>query len=175
MLSYHIIENLTYIHLLVCVAFVFSTKAFNNIQDNTNIANILAVIFSLWLYIHKYIYDVLYGLSDFGFNIIGILFSFYTTPLPSFGTFFVVGGIISKIYFSKYYGEIIIKFGIAFLIINVLIEIFNLVFSYYDGLDIFVRVIPNVLIITFWSMYLKSFRLQKINFSFVPKNNPKDW
>ena len=167
-------ENLTNIHLLVCVAFVLSTKAFNNIQDNTEIANILAVIFSLWLYIYKYIYDVLYGLSDFGFNIIGILFSFFTTPLPSFGTFFVVGGIISKIYFSKFYGEMIIKFGIAFLIINALFEIFKLV-SYYEGLDIFVSVIPNVLIITFWSMYLKSLRLQKINFSIVPKNDPKDW
>jgi hypothetical protein len=175
LLIYQIMENLTNIHLLVCVAFVLSTKAFNNIQDNTKIANILAVIFSLWLYIHKYIYDFMYGLSDFGFNIIGILFSFYTTPLPSFGTFFVVGGIISKIYFSKHYGEIIIKFGIAFLIINALFEIFKLVFSYYDGLDIFVSVIPNVLIITFWSMYLKSLLLQKINFSIVPKNDPKDW
>jgi len=161
------------INLLVCLAFValLHTKVFK--QDNTRIANILAIIFSLWLYIYQYIYAFIYRLNAFDSNIIGILYSFYATPLPSFGTLFVVGGIISTKYFSKYYGEIIKKFGIAILSIRALIEIFKIIgdIFYFPFL---LTILSNVLIISFWFIYFKTLT-SKTNVSFVSKNDPKDW
>ena len=139
------------INLLLSLTFLFTLLIKGFKQQNTTIANILAVIFSLWLYI----YDVSYG-----------------SIFNPFGTFFVVGGIISKIYFSKYYGEIIIKVGIGFLIINALLIIYVLLFNDGDFFDILTKMAH----IIFWVIYFKTLTFSsKINVSVVPKNDPKDW
>ena len=48
-------SSILYINLLVCLIFVFLlfTKAFK--QDNAGIANILALVFSVWIYVFNII------------------------------------------------------------------------------------------------------------------------
>jgi hypothetical protein len=153
-----------YIGLLVYLIFVvlLFTKAFK--QDNTRIANILATIFSFWVWIDAIIRSVL--LADW--------FMFKDLFQPDFGgTFFVVGGIISTIYFSKYYGEIIIKFGIAIFTIRALIGIFEIIEDIFY-LPALLTILSNVLIISFWFIYFKTLS-SKTDVSFVSKNDPKDW
>ena len=112
-------SGILYINLLVCLIFVFLlfTKALK--QDNTGIANILAIVFSVWIFVFKIINSLF--LAEYVLLFI-LLFSPY-----SYGAFFVVGGIISTKYFSKYYGEIIIKFGVAIFTIATLIGIFLII------------------------------------------------
>lgn len=153
------------INLLVCLAFVvlLHTKVFK--QDNTRIANILAIIFSAWIYIFSIMNSFITGEYVLLFI---LLFSPY-----SYGAFFVGGGIISTKYFSKYYGEIIIKFGIAFFTIGTLIEIFKIIGDIFY-FPVLLTILSNVLIISFWFIYFKTLS-SKTNVSFVSKNDPKDW
>ena len=153
------------INLLVCLAFVvlLHTKVFK--QDNTRIANILAIIFSAWIYIFSIMNSFITGAYDLLFI---LLFSPY-----SYGAFFVVGGIISTKYFSKYYGEIIIKFGIAIFTIQALIGIFEIIEDIFY-LPALLTILSNVLVISFWFIYFKTLS-SKTNVSFVSKNDPKDW
>ena len=150
------------INLLLSLTFLFLLFIKGFKQQNTTIANILAVIFSLWLYIHQFSYYL---------GALGTPFVIFTTPLPSFGTLFVVGGIISKKYFSKYYGEIIIKFGIGFLIINALLLIGSSQLFDAEG---FIAIFTNIVQIIFWILYFMTLS-SKTNVSLVSKNDPKDW
>ena len=158
-------SSILYINLLVCLIFVFLlfTKAFK--QDNTGIANILAIVFSVWIYVFKIINSLF--LAEYVLLFI-LLFSPY-----SYGAFFVVGGIISTKYFSKYYGEIIIKFGIAIFTIGTLIGIFKIIEDIFY-FPVLLTILSNVLIISFWFIYFKTLS-SKTNVSFVSKNDPKDW
>ena len=158
-------SSILYINLLVCLIFVFLvfTKAFK--QDNTRIANILAIVFSVWIYVFNIINSLF--LAEYVLLFI-LLFSPY-----SYGAFFVVGGIISTKYFSKYYGEIIIKFGIAIFTISTLIEIFKIIEGIFY-FPVLLTILSNVLIISFWFIYFKTFS-SKTNVSLVSKNDPKDW
>ena len=158
-------SSILYINLLVCLIFVFLlfTKAFE--QDNTGIANILAFVFSVWIYVFKIISSLL--LAEYALLLI-LLFS----P-SSFGTFFVVGGIISISYFSKYYGEIIIKVGIAIFTITALIGIFEIIEDIFY-LPALLTILSNVLIMSFWFIYFKTLS-SKTSVSSVSKNDPKNW
>lgn len=158
-------SSILYINLLVCLIFVFLvfTKAFK--QDNTRIANILAIVFSVWIYVFNIINSLF--LAEYVLLFI-LLFSPY-----SYGAFFVVGGIISTKYFSKYYGEIIIKFGIAIFTISTLIEIFKIIEGIFY-FPVLLTILSNVLIISFWFIYFKTLS-SKTNVSLVSKNDPKDW
>ena len=154
-----------YIGLLVYLIFVFLLfiKAFK--QDNTRIANILAAIFSFWVWIDAITRSFL--LADWS--------GFRDLFQPDMGgTFFVVGGIISTIYFSKYYGEIIIKLGIAIFTIKALIGIFEIIEDIFY-LPALLTILSNVLVISFWFIYLKTLSLKKTDVSFVSKNDPKNW
>jgi hypothetical protein len=158
-------SSILYINILVYLVFVvlLFTKAFK--QDNTRIANTLATVFSFWIYVFKITKSFI--LAEYA-TLFVLLFSPY-----SFGTFFVVGGIISTIYFSKYYGEIIIKFGIAIFIIGALFEIFKMVedIFYFPALLI---ILSNILLISFWFIYFKTLSSNS-NTSSVSKNDPKNW
>ena len=147
---------------LVLIFFLF-TKAFK--KENKRTAHTLAFIFSFWIYFYEIIKSFLFTDS--------FIFSFLFFSTPSFGTFFVVGGIISTIYFSKYYGEIIIKFGIAIFTISTLIEIFKIIEGIFY-FPVLLTILSNVLIISFWFIYFKTFS-SKTNVSLVSKNDPKDW
>tara|TARA_B100001057_G_C22313157_1_gene742841 strand:+ start:26 stop:556 length:531 start_codon:yes stop_codon:yes gene_type:complete len=158
-------SSILYINLLVCLIFVvlLFSKAFK--QDNTGIANILAIVFSVWIYVFKIIDSLFF--AEYVLLFI-ILFSPY-----SYGTSFVVGGIISSKYFSKYYGEMIIKFGIAIISIWTLIEIFKIIEDIFY-FPVLLTILSNVLIISFWFIYFKTLS-SKTNVSLVSKNDPKDW
>ena len=158
-------SSILYINLLVCLIFVFLlfTKAFK--QDNTRIANILAIVFSVWIFVFKIINSLFF--AEYVLLFI-LLFSPY-----SYGAFFVVGGIISTKYFSKYYGEIIIKFGIAIFTIQALIGIFEIIEDIFY-LPALLTILSNVLVISFWFIYFKTLS-SKTNVSFVSKNDPKNW
>lgn len=158
-------SSILYINLLVCLIFVFLlfTKTFK--QDNTRIANILAIVFSVWIFFFKIINSLFF--AEYVLLFI-LLFSPY-----SYGAFFVVGGIISTKYFSKYYGEIIIKFGIAIFTIQALIGIFEIIEDIFY-LPALLTILSNVLVISFWFIYFKTLS-SKTNVSFVSKNDPKDW
>lgn len=153
------------INLLVCLAFVvlLYTKVFK--QDNTRIANIIAIIFSAWLYLWHI-------MSSFITGTYVLLFILLFSPY-SYGFFFVVGGIISTKYFSKYYGEIIIKFGVAIFTIATLIGIFLIIEDIFY-FPVLLNILSYVLIISFWFIYFKTLS-SKTNVSFVSKNDPKDW
>lgn len=158
-------SSILYINLLVCLIFVFLlfTKTFK--QDTTRIANILAIVFSVWIFVFKIINSLFF--AEYVLLFI-LLFSPY-----SYGAFFVVGGIISTKYFSKYYGEIIIKFGIAIFTIQALIGIFEIIEDIFY-LPALLTILSNVLVISFWFIYFKTLS-SKTNVSFVSKNDPKDW
>ena len=149
---------------LVLIFFLF-TKAFK--KENKRTAHTLAFIFSFWIYFYQTIIIFLYIDSS--------IFSFLYFSTPSFGTFFVVGGIISTIYFSKYYGEIIIKAGIAIFTIQALYRILGIITDF--GSLLLFEVFLNILIISFWILYFKilSLKTNTNNVSFVPKNDPKYW
>ena len=148
---------------LLLIFFLF-TKAFK--KDNKRAANTLAVIFSFWIFFYNILNS--YFLAD---NIIFFILFF---SLPLYGTFFVVGGIISTIYFSKYYGEIIIKVGIATHTIWSLVEILEIIVNFYSP-TLLLNVFINILIISFWFIYFKTLSLKTDNISLVAKNDPKDW
>lgn len=148
---------------LVLIFFLF-TKAFK--KENKRTAHTLAFIFSFWIYFYEIIKSFLFTDS--------FIFSFLFFSTPSFGTFFVVGGIISTIYFSKYYGEIIIKAGIAIFTIQASYQILGIITDFDSSLLLF-EVFLNILIISFWILYFKILSLKTNNVSFVPKNDPKYW
>ena len=148
---------------LVLIFFLF-TKAFK--KDNKRTANTLAVIFSFWIFFYNI-------LSSYFLTSKLIFFILFFSP-PSYGTFFVVGGIISTIYFSKYYGEIIIKVGIAIFIIWALREISQIIGN-FDSPILLLNIFLNIFIISFWFIYFKTLSLKTNNISLVAKNDPKDW
>jgi hypothetical protein len=95
---------------------------------------------------------------------------------------FLFGGILAKTYFSKYYGNIILKIGIVilFLVSYVLYPVISIYVANQSGMSIFANfritfftgAIINIL---FFVPYFKLISNTNINVSITSKNDPKDW
>lgn len=96
---------------------------------------------------------------------------------------FLFGGILAKTYFSKYYGNIILKIGIVilFLVAYVLYPVKSFYMAnQFDDMSLFVfyRItfyIGAIINILFFVPYFKLISNTNINVSITSKNDPKDW
>ena len=156
-----------YLPFLVSLVLVFLLFRNSYQQDNKKIVDILAVILSFSIS-----YNILF---QYSFDFIN-----YFKSITTYALAFILGGIISKIYFSKYYGRIIILIGV---VLHILFALSEIVFSLKwiaNGMFSFVsrtwlvNNLWNIAVITFWCRY---WLLQgKIKFSLASKKkDPKDW
>ena len=147
------------INLLLSLTFLFLILIKGFKQQNT-IANTLAIIFSLFVSA-----STIFGMANFAFSsYISLYFSIYIAWVAPF---VVIGGVISTIYFSRYYGEIIIKSGIgAFIILALLLISNSQLFSFCCNAEGFIAIFTNIVQLIFWIIYFKTLSL---------KTNPKDW
>tara|TARA_B100000575_G_scaffold243398_1_gene207143 strand:+ start:124 stop:588 length:465 start_codon:yes stop_codon:yes gene_type:complete len=152
------------IKLLLSLTFLFLLLIKGFKQQNTT-ANTLAIIFSLFVSAFV-IFE--WGSYYCCFSYISYISSKYIAWVAPF---VVIGGVISAIYFSKYYGEIIIKFGIGAFIILALLLISSSELFDVEG---FITIFTNIVQIIFWILYFITLS-SKTNVSLVSKNDPKDW
>ena len=160
---------------LVSLILVFLLFRNSYQQDNKKIVDILAVIFSFTIFLTY----LLFWNWFVGYFAIFTFSKFFIIIIALFALAFILGGIISKIYFSKYYGRIIILIGVVLHILLALFKI-NLTFreiylSYMFMEWLFVN-LWNIAVITFWCRYLLFMQLRTIKFSLASKkDDPKDW
>ena len=148
--------------VLLCIFVLLAFK-----YKNLKAVNFIAILFSLL---------AVTTIQNLGYDLYSNIFLFYSINIASIvGIFFVVGGIISTAYFSKYYGEIILKCGSIFFIISALLSIIGVEISYifYERF-ILIFILLNIAQIIFWIMYFKTLS-SKTNPTLLPKNDPKDW
>ena len=152
------------IKLLLSLTFLFLLLIKGFKQQSTT-ANALVIIFSLFV--------SAFTIFEWGsYYYFSSYISYYSSKYIAWvAPFVIIGGVISAIYFSKYYGEIIIKFGIGAYIILALLLI-----SSPEEFDVegFITIFTNIVQIIFWILYFKTLS-SKTNVSFVSKNDPKDW
>lgn len=145
-------------------------------QHNKKIVDTLAVIFSFFIFL-----TYLFFFDKFVQRVFHIPFpKFFVIIIALSALAFLLGGIISKIYFSKYYARIIILIGIVLHILLALFSIFNsftnIEFTLrYMFIDWVLVSLWNITVITFWCRYLLFMQLPTIKFSLVSKDDPKDW
>lgn len=152
------------IKLLLSLTFLFLLLIKGFKQQNTT-ANTLAIIFSLFISAF-----VIFEWGSYYYT--SSYISYYSSKyIASVAPFVVIGGVISAIYFSKYYGEIIIKFGIGAFIILALLLISSSELFDVEG---FITIFTNIVQIIFWILYFITLS-SKTNVSLVSKNDPKDW
>ena len=158
-----------YLRFLVSLVLVFLLFRNSYQQDNKKIVDILAVILSF-----SYFFNILFQYYFLDFII-------YFKSITAYTLAFILSGIISKIYFSKYYGRIIILIGVVLHILLALFKI-NLTFreielnlSYMFMEWLFVN-LWNIAVITFWCRYWLFMQFPTIKFSLASKkDDPKDW
>ena len=152
------------IKLLLSLTFLFLLLIKGFKQQNTT-ANTLAIIFSLFVSAFV-IFE--WGSYDYPSSYI----SYYSSKYIAWvAPFVVIGGVISTIYFSKYYGEIIIRFGTYAFIILALLYISASELFDVEG---FITIFTHIVQIIFWILYFITLS-SKTNVSLVSKNDPKDW
>ena len=151
--------------LLLSLIFLFLMLIKGFKQQNKTIANTLAIIFSLFVSAFV-IFE--WGSYDYPSSYISYYSSKY---IAWFAPCVVIGGVISTIYFSKYYGEIIIRFGTYAFIILALLYISASELFDVEG---FITIFTNIVQIIFWMLYSQTLS-SKTYFSLVSKNDPKDW
>ena len=151
--------------LLLSIIFLGSLVVVAYKKNNLKAANIIAVIFSLFVIVYKNL-----GINNFFYDSY-----FFIYILLALGSSFIIGGFISSMYFSKYYGEIIIKCGIAFFILLALLSIIysDMFMNQRVGVENFMTILTNFAHIIFWTIYFNI--LSRTNISLVSKNDPKNW
>ena len=158
-----------YLPFLVSLVLVFLLFRNSYQQDNKKIVDILAVILSFSIS-----YNILF---QYSFDFIN-----YFKSITTYALAFILGGIICKIYFSKYYGRIIILIGV---VLHILFALSEIVFSLKwiaNGMFSFVsrtwlvNNLWNIAVITFWCRYWLFMQFPTIKFSLASKkDDPKDW
>jgi len=158
-----------YLRFLVSLVLVFLLFRNSYQQDNKKIVDILAVILSFSIS-----YNILF---QYSFDFIN-----YFKSITTYALAFILGGIICKIYFSKYYGRIIILIGV---VLHILFALSEIVFSLKwiaNGMFSFVsrtwlvNNLWNIAVITFWCRYWLFMQFPTIKFSLASKkDDPKDW
>jgi len=160
-----------YLPFLVSLVLVFLLFRNSYQQDNKKIVDILAVILSF-----SYFFNILFQYYFLDFII-------YFKSITAYTLAFILSGIISKIYFSKYYGRIIILIGVVLHILLALSEIvFSLKWIAYGFINSFanrnwlVINLWHIAVITFWCRYWLFMQFPTIKFSLASKkDDPKDW
>jgi hypothetical protein len=144
---------------------------------NEKMADIL-VVSSIWFF-------VLLGLvgtltSDILTTTQKIRAIFFTPNL--YINLFLFGGVLAKTYFSKYYGNIILKIGIVILFLTsyVFYPVASIYVANQLGKPIFVFLhiyffLGAIQTILFYVPYFKLISNTNINVSITSKNDPKDW
>jgi len=163
---------------LVSLILVFLLFRNSYQQDNKKIVDILAVIFSFTIFLTY----LLFWNWFLGFFAILTVSKFFIIIIALFALAFILGGIICKIYFSKYYGRIIILIGV---VLHILFALSEIVFSLKwiaNGMFSFVSrtwLVNNlwhIAVITFWCRYWLFMQFPTIKFSLASKkDDPKDW
>ena len=144
-------------------------------QHNKKIVDTLAVIFSFFIFL-----TYLFFFDKFAQRAFILFPKFFVIIIALSALAFLLGGIISKIYFSKYYARIIILIGI---VLHILLALFT-IFNSFTNIEVNIRnmfidwvlvSLWNITVITFWCRYLLFMQLPTIKFSLVSKDDPKDW
>ena len=148
---------------------------------NEMIADIIvAILLTSWIVGDTVVKAIL--LIDTNADILEIIYYIFARPWVYF-YLFTLSGILAKIYFSRYYGVIISKTGIALILLEVLIispviafktnrfgeELF---YAIYFGPGFYLDITFSIL---FYALYFKLLSNTKIDLKITPKNDPKDW